>query len=340
MRAVLLAAGVGIRLRPITRWVPKPLLPLFDVPIIEHNLLQLKDHGVEEVFVNLHHLPFGIVRHLKDGAHLGIRIHYSLEPEILGTAGALKKLQRHLEEETFLVVNSDTYRSWDLKSLLEAHISGGAAVTLLLQPAGDYQQSSTVVVNSRGRVVKFPGAFDSGGRNLLKAHFLGVYLMDPRTLNFIPQGRPWHLQQLITSLNLNGLLVQGHLQHGYWMDLGTVERYIRIHAHVLHGRCTMKTLKATQQDGIWQARGARVSMNASLHPPLYMGEGSQISPGASVGPLAVVGRGCRIGPNATVRRALLWEGQRVPPGAEVEDVLLTPWCSLKLPADYWSVDER
>jgi NDP-sugar pyrophosphorylase family protein len=322
MKAMILAAGMGTRLRPISSKIPKAMMPVLGIPIIELNLLQIRDQGIGEVVINLHHLPVQIIQHLKDGSSMGLKIRYSLEPTILGTAGGIKKMEHLLHDGTFLVVNADTYRSMDVKRLLEHHLEKGSVITMLLEKNPNLAPDRAVWIDDRGFVVRFLDGFIEDMNQGTPTDFLGVQVMEPEVLSHIPQGQPWGIQQVYVRLLSSGMSIGGYLHGGYWRDLGTLEGYRQIHVDALEGRCPLEIPGNPHDPGIWVADGVHMEPEAKLDPPVFLGPHAVIKAKARVGPNTVIGRRCTIERGARVARSILWEGVRVQTNRVLEDMLV------------------
>ncbi len=318
MKALILAAGLGTRLRPITNFIPKPLLPVFGVPIIELNIRLLRDQGIKEFLVNLHHMPWQIVQHLKDGSNLGVHVRYSLEPKLLGTAGAIKKLESDLRDSAFLVVNADTFRPLRLRELVERHEQSGGLVTLLLQENHQLSPRRSVCLDQKGEVVAFLDMFGNELHDeVMRCDFLGVQVMEPEILSMIPPDRPWEVHRLYIRLWESGKRIVGHCQEGYWKDLGTLEAYREIHWDGLQGRASMGIAGEQKGPGLWIGSDAHLASDARLIAPVFVDSLARIESGACVGPFAVVGRGCWIGSGAWVKESILLEEACIEPGAVI-----------------------
>ncbi len=312
MNALILAAGLGTRLRPITHLLPKSMLPLFGVPLIEHIVVQLRDQGVDRIFVNLHHMPEKVMAHLQDGSKLGVEIRYSVEPKILGTAGAIKKLEEELREAPFLVVNGDTLRPIFLEGLLEGHRALGKVVTLLLQEDPGGPDSNSVFLAEGGEVAGFGSSGNKEAKsNLTPCHFLGVQVMEPDVLSFIPPDTFWEAQKLWKDLLENGLGLAGYCQDGYWRDLGTVEAYMRVHKDLLDGRAKGLIPGREVEKGVWMGEDVFIGEEVEIIPPVFLGEGTFVGKKTEVGPYAIVGPGSRLGNESKAKRCIIWPGVRV-----------------------------
>lgn len=228
MKAMILSAGLGTRLRPLTDNLPKPLLPVEERPLIEYTLRLLRKHGLTDVIINLHYQGDKIVRALGDGSRLGMKIRYSEEPRILGTAGGIKKMETFLSEEPFLVINSDILVEINLDRVIELHRREKAAATLVLREDPEVDTWGAVGVDSHNRIRQFLGKPDWRGEPLSKRMFTGIHVMDPRVLDYIPgQGFSTIIDTYVEMLR-KGEWLAGHVHKGYWIDIGTPERYRKV----------------------------------------------------------------------------------------------------------------
>jgi mannose-1-phosphate guanylyltransferase len=292
------------------------MMPVFGIPIIQHNLIQLREQGIREVIVNLHHMPVQIIQHLKDGSHLGVKIHYSLEPTIMGTAGGIKKVERLLQDGTFLVVNADTYRVMDLKGLLRNHRKKKRLLTLLLQENRHLPPERAVWVD------RFLDLYRKDVDQGTPTNFLGVQAVEPEFFSHIPPDQPWEIQRVYVRLLSSGLRVGGHLQAGYWKDLGSLNGYWQIHVDTLDGICPLEIPGVESEPGVRLAEGATLGPGARIDPPVYLGPGSRVGKGAWVGPYAILGGQCVIERGARVVGSILWDGVRVQENGVAEGLLV------------------
>lgn len=232
MKAMILAAGLGTRLRPLTERLPKPLLPVAGTPLIVWNLLLLRRHGVTEVVVNLHHLGHLIQDALGDGGRYGLRIAYSHEPVILGTGGGLKQAEPLFEGRPFFVLNGDTLLELDLTALAEFHRQRQALATMVLRPDPEAARWGPVEVDDRQAVLSINGkgrrVGDSGRRSADTLMFAGVHIMHPRLLKDLPAGKESSIIDAYVRAIEQGESILGFRMAGYWSDVGTPERYAQV----------------------------------------------------------------------------------------------------------------
>ena len=239
MKAMILAAGLGTRLRPLTDDLPKPLLPLGGRPLIEYTLLLLRKYGLTDVIINLHYQSKKIMQALGDGSRWGMKIRYSEEPRILGTGGGIKKVETFLSDGAFLVINSDILIEIKLDELIELHHRKKAAATLVLREDPEVDAWGAVGLDSHDRIRQFLGKPDWTGEKLSKRMFAGIHVMDPRVLSYIPgQGFSSIIDVYIEMIQKGEGLI-GQTVQNYWMDIGTPERYRHAQEDLKRKRMTL-----------------------------------------------------------------------------------------------------
>jgi NDP-sugar pyrophosphorylase family protein len=225
MKAMILAAGLGSRLRPLTNTIPKPLLPIAGTPLIVWNLLLLKRHGFRDVIINLHHLGPMIEQALGNGSKYGLRIYYSHEPVILGTGGGIKQAEPNFSGEPVLVLNSDTLFELDLEALCAFHQDTRALATLVVRSDTDAVRWGLVEVDSDERIVRITGRGRADTGVTKPRMFAGIHILHPRLLRDVPKGTPSSIIDAYVAAIQRGDRVMGYELTGYWSDIGTAERY-------------------------------------------------------------------------------------------------------------------
>ncbi|HET8580713.1 MAG TPA: NDP-sugar synthase [Nitrospiraceae bacterium] len=225
MRAMILAAGFGTRLRPLTDTLPKPLLPIAGAPLILWNLLLLQRHGITEVIINLHHLGHLIEKELGDGARFGMKLSYSREPVILGTGGGIKQAEPFFNGEPFVVLNGDTLMELDLRAVVTLHERWNALATMVLREDPEADRWGAVEVDAQQRIVRIIGRGLSEIGRTDKRMFAGVHVMHPRLLKDVPRGRESSIIDAYVNAIQRGEVILGYRMGGYWSDIGTPERY-------------------------------------------------------------------------------------------------------------------
>jgi mannose-1-phosphate guanylyltransferase len=304
LAGVVLCAGLGTRLRPLTELVPKPAVPLCQVPLIRHALGLLAGVGIRRVVVNVHHRPEAMAAAAgAAAAELGVELAISREPVIAGTGGALREAAPLLGgAEAVVVLNGDVLFDVDLRAALAAHQATGALATLALLPMPAGARYAAVELDEGGRVRRIAGRFGPGGDRLTPWHFPGLYVVAPELLARIPAA-PFECdvhRDLYPPLMARGL-VRGLITTGAWRDLGTPESYLAANLEVAAGGVDLARF------GLPAAR--RIAASA------------RISPGAQVGEAVVIGEGCLVPDGARVDRAVLWAGTRLREGEVLVDAI-------------------
>lgn len=239
MKAMILAAGLGTRLRPLTDSLPKPLLPIAGRPLIVWNLLLLRRHGITEVIVNLHHLGHLIEQALGDGSQWRMTIAYSKEPVLLGTGGGLKQAEPFFDGEPFVVLNGDTLFDLDLGELAAVHRQSRALATMALREDPEPERWGAVELDAAGHVLRINGRGRETGKPGDKRMFAGVHVMHPRLLADVPAGRESSIIEAYVRAIQAGEIVAGYDLAGYWSDIGTPERYEEAKRDVESGKINL-----------------------------------------------------------------------------------------------------
>jgi mannose-1-phosphate guanylyltransferase len=338
MKAMILCAGLGTRLRPFTERWPKPALPFLGQPLFRYHLAVLRAAGVQAVGINTHHLPEVMESTARaECARVGLPLHVVHEPVIQGTGGGIRGLRDFLSGEDFLVFNGDILFPVDLRPVVQAHRASGAAATLVLLPMPEGEQYASVEVDGQGRVRRIAGK-GPGGERLTPWHFTGVHVMSPRVFDFMsPQGPEDINRDVYVRMMEAGLPVRGEVVRAWWSDLGTPSRYLATVRDVLFGQVPLAGLGEASpfvaaprgQGNYWAHPTARLG-GARVAGPAYFDAGCALAEGVRVGAAVVVGAGARVGEGARLNRAAVLDGTEVAPGEELVEVLA--WGPHRVPA--------
>ncbi len=319
MKAVILVGGEGTRLRPLTLGTPKPVVPVVDRPFLRHQLDLLLRVGVRDVVFSVAYRPDRIQAIFGDGASLGMTIRYAFEETPLGTGGAVKNAESHLDQRT-IVFNGDVLTDVDLPTILAAHQSAGAAATIVLTPVPNPAAYGLVETES-GRVLRFlekpdPAQITTDTINA------GIYILETRILELMPPRVNHSIERaFFPALLARGDLVLGPVHRGYWIDIGTHEKYRQVHRDILSGRFPVRLDGAPREGGVVHP-GARLDTAARLVAPFYVGPGCDVSAGAEIGAGSVLVGGVRLESGARVADSVLWPGTSIGAEARVEGALL------------------
>jgi NDP-sugar pyrophosphorylase family protein len=311
---MVLAAGLGLRMRPLTLLRAKPALPVLNRPLLHWTLELLRRHGVTDVVINLHHLPASVRKTVGDGRAFGLHVSYSYEKKILGTAGGPRKVRRFFGDEPFFLVNGDVLFDFDLTDLLRRHVASRARATLALKAHRK--------VGAYGGIVTGPGGFIRAlaglprpvrGRPLL---FTGVHVLDPDLLDRLQPGPSDSVRDLYAPLVAEGQRLLGVRVSGAWYDFGSPSLYL----------ASQLSMTSSGFRGAGAAR--QVHPEARIHPRArvtrsVVGAGTVVDEGAVVSG-SVLWESVEVGRGARVNGSVLATGVRVAAGEAVEREVVLP----------------
>jgi len=289
---MVLAAGLGLRMRPLTLLRAKPALPVLNRPLMQWTLERLARHGVKEVVVNLHHLPETVRAAVGDGSAFGLRVTYSFEERILGRSGGPRQVRDFFGREPFLLVNGDMVFDFDLTRLVARHRAAGVRATLALLRNPDPRTYGPVVTDPKGRVLSLAGK-PRRARGMVSL-FTGVHVLHPALLDRLAEGESDVLHDLYVPLIAEGEELRGVRVRGAWYDLGAPALYLSAQLRLQ----------------------ARADGGSRVHPEARVDSRARLV-------RAIVGAGARVEAGAVVKRSVLWEGALVERDAQVEDSIVT-----------------
>jgi len=315
---MILAGGLSTRLYPLTKQVPKPLVPVAGVPNAEHLIHYLRAYGFDEIAINLHYLADAIVETLGDGSRFGVRLEYSYEPVLLGSAGAVKQLEPFFGSETFVVVGCDDLTDLPLDRLLAFHRERSAIATIGLVECDEVDHYGVVVVDERGKVVGFQEK-PAKGTERSKLANTGIYAFSPEIFARVPAQTFYDFgKQVFPELQAAGDAFYGFDARGaYWSDIGTPGEYRRASYDVVRGTFTIPGTRASGVDST-----AVLGEGARLEGPVWVGARARVGDGARIVGPSVIGDDVVVGPAAFVERSILWEGAGVGEAATVRDSIV------------------
>ena len=325
MKAILLAGGKGTRLRPLTIHTPKPIVPIFDRPFLHYQLDRLKQvPEIDEVILSLNYQPRRIEEIFGDGGESGLAIRYVVEPVPLGTAGAVRYAGESLRESV-VVFNGDILTGIDLAAVIRLHRERKAKATIVLTPVDNPSAYGLVETDGSGNVQRFleKPRQDEITCNTINA---GIYVLEPDTFDRIPKDTPWSIERsFFPSLIERGERFCAYVDRGYWIDIGTPEKYMQVHRDIMAGRYRAAPF-ADGASSTWISPQARIEEGVTIEGPCFIDAGAVVKTGARIGPYTVIGRQCWIEEHATLDRAILWPNSRISQEAVVRGSILGRHC--------------
>jgi mannose-1-phosphate guanylyltransferase len=312
---MVLAAGLGTRLRPLTYEMPKPMVPVVNRPVMEHILELLRAHGFTEAIANLSHLPERIRERFGDGSAHGLSLAYSVEEELLGTAGGVRNVAEFFGGEPFLVISGDALTDLDLSEMRAAHEARNGIATLALKRVPDPSEYGAVITGADGRIQGFQEK-PAPGEALSDVANCGIYMFRAEIFDYFPE-RPfvdWAMDVFPTLLE-NDVPFYAHEIDAYWNDIGSIDEYRQGNFDALDGAVAVSHGGSEIRDGLFAGDGVVLPERTEVEPPVLLGGGVEVGDGVRLeGPL-VVGERCRIGPGARLKEAIVLPGSEVPAGS-------------------------
>lgn len=337
MKAMILAAGKGTRVRPITYTIPKPLIPILQKPVMEFLLELLKQHGFDQIMVNVSHLAEQIEGYFRDGQGFGVNIGYSFEGKIvdgnlvgqaLGSAGGLKKIQEFntFFDDTFIVLCGDALIDLDLTAAVQWHKAKGAIATIVTKsvPKEEVSSYGVVVTDDEGKIQSFqekPTVEEALSTNINT----GIYIFEPEIFDYIPPNQEYDIGgQLFPKLVEKNAPFYAVAMDFEWVDIGKVPDYWRAIRSVLRGEVKNVKIPGTEvKPGIYTGLNVAVNWDkVNIQGPVYIGAMTKIEDGATIIGPTMIGPNCWICSDATVDNSVIFEYSRLGKGVYLVDKLV------------------
>ena len=328
MKAILLAGGKGTRLRPLTIHTPKPIVPIFNRAFLHYQIDLLKQvPEIDEVILSLNYQPRRIEEVFGDGTDLGIKIRYVVEPVPLGTAGAIKYAGDKLTESV-VVFNGDVMTQLDLAAVIRMHRERQARATIVLTPVDNPSAYGLVETDAQSNIKRFiekpkPEEITTNHINA------GIYVLEPDTFDRIPSEVPWSIERsYFPSLIERNETFVAYIYNGYWIDIGTPEKYVQVHRDIMDGRFVAPPFAGLTSPRRCIAPDVRIEEGATIGDPVFIDEGVLVKAGARLGPYAVLGRQTQVEEEAIIERAIVWPNCRIGSQSSITDAVLGRQCHI------------
>jgi NDP-sugar pyrophosphorylase family protein len=327
MKAMILAGGMSTRLYPLTKELPKPLVPVAGEPNCAHVIRYLESFGITEIAINVHYHADMVKAALGDGTKYGVTITYLEEERLMGSAGAVKAMEPYFDD-TFVVVGCDDLTDLNLERLIQFHRSSEALATIALVEAEDVSHYGVVVVDAKGKIVEFQEKPEPGTE---KSHFVntGIYVFEPAIFGRIPAGVFYDFgKNVFPGLQAEKAPFFGlHAPGAYWCDIGTPAEYRRATEDVLSGR--VRLLGKTRVRGV--PSGAVFGEELVIEGDVRVGDNVTFGKRVHLRGPAVLGDGVRVGDDALIDRSIVWDGSQIGDRAHVIDSIIG--IDYRVPAD-------
>jgi mannose-1-phosphate guanylyltransferase/phosphomannomutase len=329
MKAIIIAGGLGTRLRPLTYNIPKPIVPLANKPFVFHQIELLKKFGITEIILNLHYLSDNIRNIFDDGKRLGVKVYYSIEEHPLGTAGAVKNAEKYFDGGTMLVFNGDILTDMNLERALKFHEEKKAKVTIALTTVEDPTLYGLVVTDKSGRVTEFreKPSWEHVTVNTINA---GVYIVDPGIFKLVPKGKEFSFErQLYPMLLERGEKIYGYVTDAYWMDIGSPEKYLKAHRDILNGDVMANVPGNKISANIWVEEDVNISSSAKVRGPALLGTHSVIAEEAIMEEFVVLGSAVSVGKGAKLKNCVIHSNTIIGEGVKIDGSIIGSHCTIE-----------
>lgn len=308
---MVMAAGLGTRLRPLTYHLPKALIPVANRPVMHHVLNLIRRHGITEVGANISYLPDAIVEYFGDGSALGLSIRWSVEETLLGTAGGTKALAELWGRETILVTSGDGLHDVDLTEAIDQHRRTGAKATLVVKPVDDPSQYGVAITDPTTRVIGFqekpaPGTARSNLANC------GIYVLEPEILDGVPEGEVQFYEVWERLVEEEPGALHAFTTMSYWNDVGDLTALRNGTLDAVSGKVKVEVPGDEIFPGVWCEDGSSIDVTATLEGPLVIGKNVTIDSDAVVRGPGAIGAHSTIGHAAQIKGSVLLPGSVIP----------------------------
>lgn len=324
MKVIILAGGFGTRLRPLTVNIPKPMVPVMNVPILEHIINLLKKNDLTEIIITLYYQPEVITNYFKDGSDFGVKINYIKLDRDLGTAGCISLSKDIIKDDNFLVISGDILTNFNLKQAIDFHKNNNSLATIVLTKSTEPLRYGIVITEHDGKVRKL---FEkpSWGEVFSDTINTGIYIFNPNIFNFIPCETNYDFaKNLFPDLLNKKENLFGWISSGYWKDIGTLAEYRQVHEDILNGEidCEIKgERKGTIGRDVWVGKNVRIHPGAKLKDSVVIGNNVTIEDNVEIAN-SVIGDDCYIDSGAKIIRSILWNKNVIEKEVDIKECVL------------------
>ncbi len=323
MKALILVGGEATRLRPLTCNIPKAMVPVLNTPFLEHVFRHLAKYGIQDIILAQHHLAQPMKHYFGDGNQFGIRLSYVIEDSPLGTAGAIKNVEKYLDD-TFLVLNGDIFNDLNITDMIDFHRERKAKATIALTPVEDPTAYGLIETDDTGKVLRFleKPSWDEVTTNMINA---GTYALEPDVLTQIsPQIKVSIERDTFPLLLSRGEPVYAYASSTYWMDTGTPEKYLQLHRDLLGG----KSEHYSPSEEILIGERCDIHPTAQIKGAVVIGDNCSVGRRVKLTGPVIVGSGCTILEDTAIEDSVIWTNVRLGPRAKLKSSIVANGCCL------------
>lgn len=324
-KAVIMAGGFGTRLRPLTMNIPKPMVPIMNVPMMEHIVNLLSRHGIKDIVSVLYFHPDAITSHFEDGSGFGCNMKYVMAQADYGTAGAVRNAAEHLGER-FIIISGDVLTDFDLSKALEFHVERGSKATILLTRVTKPLQYGIVMTDQDGKINRFLEK-PSWGEVFSDTINTGIYILEPEVLDLIPFQEEFDFSKDLFPLMLRqNMPLYGYICDGYWRDIGNLNEYQQGQFDAIRSAVRLD-IKGEKRDNTFIGKNVKIAPSAQLKGMVVVGDNSVVGENTVIAD-SVLGEGCQVGAGVHISASTIWNNVRVGDFASISDDVICNGCSI------------
>lgn len=325
MKALILIGGLGTRLRPLTCFTPKPLLPIVNLPFLEYQIRLIKRHKIKEVVLCVAYMPHEFENYFGTGKKWGLKISYVHEEQPLGTGGAVRNADSFIDEPV-VVFNGDIFTDIDITKMYQYHKKKKAALTIDLRRVKDPTVYGLVETNKNGRIERFleKPSWDEITCNTVNA---GVYIFDPKVVKHIPKGVNFSLERgLFPNLLAKKYPLYGYTSTGYWLDMGTVEKYMQAHYDLISEKMQFPLPGRRCHTNVWAGKNLKWGKHIDINGRLVCGNNAKISDFVQIQGNVCLGDNVALGKGSSLTDSVVLDNTKISEGVRLEKVLVGKDC--------------
>ncbi|MDR1941519.1 MAG: NDP-sugar synthase [Endomicrobium sp.] len=319
MKAFVLAAGVGTRLRPLTSEIPKPMVPVLGRPALYHTFMNLKKNGFDDICANLHYCPNAVTDYFSN-AGLGVKLTFSFEKKLLGTAGAVKKNESFFDG-TFVVMSGDGLSDVNLKEALAFHKKNKSAATIVLKKIDTRFEYGITLTDKRGKVKKFVEK-PLWGDVFANTVNTGIYILEPEIFKYIPKNKFFDFgADLFPLLLKNKKNIFGYVTRQYWTDIGNIYEYKKGVFDALNGKVKIG-ISGVKSGQNYISQSAKIDKSVKIHAPCFIGDNAIIGKNSVLAPYCVISNNVIVSDNCEIDKSIIWENSKINKNTKIHNTIV------------------
>ncbi len=328
MKALILIGGLGSRLRPLTCTVPKPMLPVVNIPFLIYQIELIKKHGIREIGLCIAYMPEAFKQYFGSGRKWGVKLHYILEKQLLGTGGAVKNAESFVDQST-LIFNGDVLTDIDLTAFIRFHKKAKAIASIALTKVENPTLYGVVETDKRGKISRFvekPG-LDEVTCNTINA---GTYIFEPDVLDYIPHGETYSLErEVFPHLLENKQKLMGYVCEGYWLDIGSWEKYLQAHSDILDNNFRTPVFSRRFSTNIIKGKNTVLGKGIEVFGRIVIGDKSRIADNVHIHGNVCIGRNCSIGRGCIISNSVILDNVKIDDDVRIDRSLIAGKCIIE-----------